>query len=162
MRFQGPALAALLFSLILPALASAAPFDPKIVPGIVVSAGRVDTRNDNTGKGNGFFLDGNYTRTFLNTGVSYKNFGTDDIENLYVGVGVSRLVQLQIGYGSEGQVRRLRHDFNLTSIYDFVTGTRRNRYNMSLGNRITFTVAFENYQKDDRFDNFHIGFGLLY
>lgn len=162
MRFQGPALAALLISLLLPTLAAADPLDPGILPAFVVSAGRVDSRNTDDGKGNGFFLDGNYTRTFLNGGVSYKNFSGEDVENLYVGVGFSKLLQLQVGYGSEGQVRRLRHDFNLTSIHDFLTGTHRNRYNMSLGNRLTFTVALENYQKDGRFDNFHIGLGLLY
>lgn len=166
MRFQGPALAALLlsvFATISATVAQAGPLDPKIVPGLVLSAGRVDTRNDSSGVGNGFFLDGNYTRTFLNTGVSYKSFGSDgDLANAYVGVGFSKLAQLQIGLGTQGVVRRVRTDLNFTSIYDFVTGTKRNRYNTSLGNRLTMTFALENYSDEERLDNFHIGLGLLY
>lgn len=167
MRFQGHPLAALLALLIapllLPAPAIAAPLDPKILPAILVSAGRVDTRNDSTGVGSGFFLDGNYTRTFLNGGVSYKSWGSEgDLANVYAGVGISKLLQLQIGMGTQGMVRRVRNDFNLTSIYDFVTGTKRNRYNTSLGNRLTLTFALENYADEEKLDNFHIGLGLLY
>jgi len=167
MRFQGTTLAALLVSLLatlLSAPATAGPLDPKILPALLFSAGRVDSRNDDTGVGNGFFLDANYTRTFLNGGVSYKNFGTeDDLANLYVGVGFSKLLQLQAGLSTQGGlVTRVRNDFNLTSIYDFLTGTQRNRYNTSLGNRLTLTFALEEYKEDDRQDNFHIGVGLLY
>lgn len=166
MRFHGPTLAALLTSLfasLLSPVASAGPMDPKIVPGLVVSVGRVDTRSDDSGVGSGFFLDGNYTRTFVNGGVSYKSWGSDgDLGNAYVGVGFSKLVQLQIGMGTQGMVRRVRNDLNLTSIYDFVTGTKRNRYNTSLGNRLTLTFALENYKDEERLDNFHIGVGLLY
>lgn len=163
MRFQGPALVALLISLLLPAPAAVAgPLDPKIIPGLVVAAGRVDSRRDETGKGTGFFMDANYTRTFLNFGGSHKDFSGETIDNVYVGIGFSKLLQLQAGIGTEGVVTRVRHDFNMTSIYDFLTGKQRNRYNMNLGNRVTFTVAAENYKDDERFDNFHIGFGLLY
>lgn len=163
MRFQGPALAALLISLLLPApVATAAPLDPKIVPKLLLSAGRVDSRRDDSGKGTGYFLDANYTRTFLNLGVAHKDFDGETVDTVFVGVGLSNLAQLQIGAGTEGVVTRVRHDFNLTAINDFFTGTKRNRYNMSLGNRITFTFAAENYKDDERFDNVHIGFGLLY
>lgn len=167
MRLQGPTLAVLLVSLLatlLPNHASARPLDPRIIPALLFSAGRVDSRNDASGVGNGFFLDANYTRTFLNGGVSYKNFGlNDDLANLYVGVGFSKLLQLQAGISTQGgMVTRVRHDLNITSISDFITGTRRNRYNTSLGNRLTLTFALENYQNDDRQDNFHIGVGLLY
>ncbi len=165
-RAQGPALAALLISLLstlLPASASAGPLDPKILPAMLYSAGRVDTRENNSGLGSGFFLDANYTRTFLNGGVSYKSWGGDgDLANAYVGVGFSKLVQLQIGMGTQGMVKRVRNDFNLTSIYDFVTGTKRNRYNTSLGNRLTLTFALENYSDEEKLNNFHIGLGLLY
>ncbi len=167
MRLQGSALAALLTlltaSALLPTQAAAAPLDPKILPAILVSAGRVDTRSDDTGVGSGFFLDANYTRTFLNGGGSYKSWGSDgDLVNVYAGVGISKLIQLQIGMGTQGVVRRVRNDFNLTSIYDFVTGTKRNRYNTSLGNRLTLTFALENYADEEKLDNFHIGLGLLY
>lgn len=163
MRFQGPALAALLISLLLPApVATAAPLDPSIVPKLLLSAGRVDSRRDDTGKGTGYFLDAGYTRTFLNMGIAHKDFSGETIDNVYLGVGFSNLAQLQIGIGTEDVVTRVRHDFNLTALSDFFTGTKRNRYNMSLGNRITFTVAAENYKADNRFDNVHIGFGLLY
>lgn len=165
-RTQGT-IAALLLSLgaaLLPAAASAGPLDPKIIPAMLFSAGRVDTRESNSGVGSGFFLDANYTRTFLNGGVSYKSWGSDggDLGNVYAGVGFSKLIQLQIGMGTQGMVRRVRNDFNLTSISDFITGTKRNRYNTSLGNRLTLTFALENYEDEEKLDNFHIGLGLLY
>lgn len=167
LRTQGAILAALfisLFASLLPAVAAAGPLDPKILPAMLYSAGRVDTRESGTGVGSGFFLDANYTRTFLNGGVSYKSWGSDggDLANVYAGVGFSKLVQLQIGLGTQGVVTRVRNDFNLTSISDFITGTKRNRYNTSLGNRLTLTFAMENYKDEERLDNFHIGVGLLY
>ncbi len=165
-RIHGP-IAALLVSLVaalLPLHANAGPLDPKILPAMLYSAGRVDTRESNSGVGSGFFLDANYTRTFLNGGVSYKSWGSDggDLGNVYAGVGFSKLIQLQIGMGTQGMVRRVRNDFNLTSISDFITGTKRNRYNTSLGNRLTLTFALENYEDEEKLDNFHIGLGLLY
>lgn len=164
MRFWGIALAALLTpSLLLPPPAVAAPLDPKILPAILVSAGRVDGRNSSTGFGSGLFVDANYTRTFLNGGISYKTWsGNGDVANLYVGTGISKLLQIQVGTGTQGHVFRVRHDLNLTSIYDFVTGTKRNRYNTSLGNRLTLTFAAEDYKDEPAMDNFHIGIGLLY
>lgn len=166
MHTQG-AIAALLLSLmaaLLPAAAAAGPLDPKILPAILYSAGRVDTRESDSGVGSGFFLDANYTRTFINTGVSYKSWGSEggDLANAYVGVGFSKILQLQIGMGTQGVVKRVRNDFNMTSIYDFVTGTKRNRYNTSLGNRLTLTFAMEDYEDEERLNNFHIGLGLLY
>lgn len=163
MRFQGTALAALLITLLLPAPAVfAAPLNPALVPKLLLSAGRVDSRRNADGKGTGFFMDAGYTRSFLNLGAAHKDFGGETVDNIYLGVGLANLIQLQAGIGTEGPVTRIRHDFNLTSLSDFFTGTVRNRYNMSLGNRITFTVAAENYKDDERFNNFHIGFGLLY
>lgn len=163
MRFQGPALAALLLSLLLPVpAANAAPLDPSLVPRLLLSAGRVDSRRDDTGVGTGYFLDANYTRSFLNLGVVHKDFDGETVDTAFAGVGFSNLLQLQAGMSTEGTVYRIRHDLNLTYLSDFFTGTKRNRYNISLGNRITWTVAMENYEDDERFDNFSIGFGLLY
>lgn len=164
MRFRGLALAALLTpSLLLPLPAAAAPLDPKILPAILVSAGRVDTRNSGTGLGSGLFMDANYTRTFLNGGFSYKTWsGQGDVANIYVGTGISKLLQIQVGTGTQGRVFRVRNDLNLTSISDFFTGTRRTRYNTSLGNRLTLTFALEDYKDEPAMDNFHIGLGLLY
>lgn len=162
MRFQGPALVALLTSLLLPSFAAAAPLDPKIVPGLVVSAGQVHARRDDLGAGTGYFLDANYSRVFLNGGVSFKDFGDDKIENFYIGTGFAGVLQFQVGYGAEGMVKRLRHDLNLARAYEFFSGKRRNRYNQSLGTRFTLTFALEDYSDDQRFDNVHTGIGLLY
>lgn len=142
-------------------LAQADGFDPRIIPGIVLSAGRVDSQRDG-GPGSGYFLDTNYTRTFINGGGNFKDFGSDKIVNVYGGTGISKLLQLQVGYGNHGMVQRLRHDLNLTSVYDFLTGTKRSPYNRTVDNRITFTFAIERYSNDSRFDNTTIGFGLLY
>ena len=163
MRFQGPALAALLLSLLLPVPAAfAAPLDPSLVPRLMLSAGRVDSRRDETGVGTGYFLDANYTRSFLNLGVAHKEFDSGSVDTAFVGIGFSNLLQLQAGMSTEGPVYRIRHDLNLTYLSDLFTGTKRNRYNISLGNRISWTVAMENYEDDERFDNFSLGFGLMY
>lgn len=152
----------LLLSIITP-IAQAEPFDPKLIPQLVLSAGRIDSRNDESGEGNGWFLDSNYSRTFLNGGVSFKRFSNENAANIYVGTGISNILQLQVGLTSQGgSVTRIRHDLNLSTIYDFLTGYERNRYNTSLGNRLTLTFALEKYKQDERFDNFHIGVGLSY
>lgn len=163
MRFQGPALVALLTSLLLPASAAVAgPLDPKIVPGLVLSVGQVHNRRDDAGVGTGYFLDANYSRVFLNAGTSFKDFGNDKVQNIYVGTGITGALQLQVGFGPEGVVKRLRHDFNMARAYEFFTGKPRNRYNQSLGTRFTLTFALEEYSDDERFDNIHAGIGLLY
>jgi hypothetical protein len=61
----------------------------------------------------------------------------------------SNILQLQVGLTSQGgSVTRIRHDLNLSTIYDFLTGYERNRYNTSLGNRLTLTFALEKYRQD--------------
>lgn len=142
--------------------ASAGPGQSRIDPGLVLSLGQVHSRQDDTGYGTGYFLDANYTRVFVNFGGAFKDFGGERLANVYVGTGFTGILQLQVGYGTEGFVQRIRHDLNLPRAYDFLTGNRRNRYNQSLGTRFTFTFAAENYSDDSRFDNFHAGFGLLY
>lgn len=162
MRFQGPALVALLISLLLPLPSFAGALDPKIVSGLVLSAGQVHNRRDDEGVGTGYFLDANYSRVFLNAGTSFKAFDSDKIQNVYVGTGITGVLQLQIGFGTEGVVKRLRHDLNMARAHEFFTGKLRNRYNQSLGTRFTLTFAVEEYSDDERFDNFHAGIGLLY
>lgn len=163
MRFQGPALAALLLACLLPLPeAEARPLDPASLPGLVISAGQVHSRRDDGDVGTGWFVDANYSRVFINMGTGHKQFGDDKIHNVYAGVGLAGVLQLQVGMGTEGQVQRIRHDFNLARFIEFVGGKKRNRYNQSLGTRFTLTFAAEEYKDDERFDNFHAGVGLLY
>ena len=82
--------------------------------------------------------------------------------NGFGGIGFSRLVQLQAGYGNNGVVTRLRSDFNLDAILSFFRGVDHNRYNRTLGERFTFTISTDKYSTQPRLDNFHIGVGLLY
>jgi hypothetical protein len=162
MRLQGLALAALMLAGLLATPAYADSLDPTIIPGIVFSAGRSDTRRNDTGLGSGYFLDANYTRTFVNGGGGYQGYGNIRVLNTYLGVGIGKILQVQAGYGNDGVVQRIRSDTNLTSLYDFFTGTKRGRYNRTLGNRLTFTVSLEDYKSHPRLDNLHIGLGLLY
>ncbi len=162
MRFQGLALAAALMASLATQTAQAEGFDPKLVPGVVLSLGRAETNHSGSAVGSGFFLDANYTRTFVNGGTDYQQYGDVRVLNGYFGVGFSRLLQLQLGYGNNGVVRRYRSDFNLAAITDFLTGRTRSRYERTLGSRFTFTVAAESYPEQPRLDNFHIGVGLLY
>ena len=162
MRFQAPALAALFL-----ALACAAPsaqalnFDPETLSGLVVGAGQAHSRYDNTGFGTSLFVDANYISVFLNGGVSHKAFD-EPVTNAYVGVGISGLLQLQAGQGTEGFVKRIRTDINISRMIDFFGERPRNRYNQSFGTRITFTFAGEEYSDDRRFDNFQAGLGLIF
>lgn len=168
MRFQGLALAAALLASLLarPAMAddeNLGPLNPRIIPGVVLSAGRAETTHNGTGVGSGIYVDANYTRTFVNIGTDYQQYGSNvRVLNGFAGVGFSRLIQLQAGYGNDGTVTRLRSDFNFAAILAFFSGSRRNRYDQTLGQRFTFTISTDRYNSQPRLDNFHIGFGLLY
>lgn len=166
MRFQGllAFLVALFATLATPAMADETygPLNPHIIPGIVLSLGRTDSTHNGTGVGSGVFADANYTRTFLNGGGEYEQYGNVRVANAFLGVGFSRLVQLQTGYGNNGVVQRLRSDFNFSSIMEFFSGTSYNRYDRTIGQRFTFTVSTETYGRQPRLDCFHLGFGLLY
>jgi hypothetical protein len=72
MRLQGLALVALLLAGLFATPVHADTLDPSIIPGIDFSAGRSDTRRNDTGLGSGYFLDANYTRTFVNGGTDYQ------------------------------------------------------------------------------------------
>lgn len=163
MRFQGPALGALLLGVALATpSAQALDLDPEMLSGLVVGAGQAHSRyDDKRGFGTELFVDANYIHVFLNGGVSYKNFD-EKVTNGYVGVGLSGLVQLQYGVGNEGPVTRIRTDINISRMVDFFAGRKRNRYNQSFGNRITFSFAGEEYHDDKRFDNFQAGLGLIF
>lgn len=163
MRFQGLALAALLLACLLPLpAAEARPLDPASLPGLVLSGGQLHSRRASDDVGTGWFVDANYSRVFINMGVSHRQFKDDSIDNVYAGIGIAGVLQLQVGMGTEGPVQRIRHDFNLARFIEVVGGKPRNRYNQSLGTRFTLTFAAENYKDDKRFDNFHAGVGLLY
>lgn len=162
MRFQAPALAALFLALaVATPTAQALDLDPDLLSGLVVGAGQAHSRYDNTGFGTALFVDANYISVFLNGGVSHKAWD-EPVTNAYVGVGISGLLQLQIGQGTEGQVKRIRTDINISRMIDFFAGRPRNRYNQSFGTRITFTFAGEEYSDDRRFDNFQAGLGLIF
>ncbi len=136
-------------------------FDPSLIPGTLLSAGRTDTTRDG-GPGSGFFLDANYTRSFVSLGADYKNLKSVSWGNAYAGIGLANLLQLQAGYGSKGSVQRLRHDFNMTQIYDLLTNNHRSPYDLTVENRITFTFSVERYNQHPELDNASIGLGLLY
>ncbi|MFZ5560035.1 MAG: hypothetical protein ACOY41_00660 [Pseudomonadota bacterium] len=163
MRFQGLALAALLVTLSSFATTAAAiDLDPDMLSGTVISLGQAHSRDDKDGQGTAFVADVNYIHVFLNGGVSYKDFDEDKVTNAYVGVGLSGLVQLQYGEGSDGALTRIRSDLNISRMVDFFAGRKRNRYNQSIGTRLTFTFAGEEYKDDKRFDNLQAGIGLIY
>lgn len=166
MRLQGTALAALLLCVSVTPAAQAVDLDPEMLSGLVFSVGQAHSRHDEKDddiedQGTAAFFDINYIHIFLNGGVSYKHFD-DRVANAYVGVGLSGLVQLQIGEGTEGPVKRIRSDINISRMVDFFAGRKRNRYNQSFGTRLTFTFAAEEYNDDERFDNFQAGIGLIY
>lgn len=175
------AYSALLTASLLTAPALANPSEPYagtyIHRGTVVSAGRVDPSEN---VGNSYFFDINYSSVALNGGVSSKKFGkaparvnipgraehrvSDEwVHNAYVGIGFSRLIQLQLGYGTEGRVFRVRSDFNYRAIVDFLTQTNTPKHRLTVADRLTFTLAAERYEgKYDAFNNVTWGIGLLF
>lgn len=186
MSFSNNVFATLLFlsSCLLSGITSAAEvggYDNRgVIRGTVFSTGRVDPSED---IGTGYFFDANYTSVALNFGASTKKFGdlpgnfnflaTDcpecvaegrRVNNAYIGVGFSRLLQLQIGAGNEGRVTRFRSDFNFRSIVNFLTQTQTRKDRMLLADRLTFTTAIEEYEDEESegFNNLTWGIGLLF
>ncbi|MCK0153563.1 hypothetical protein MWU49_07610 [Alcanivorax sp. S6407] len=147
------------------------------IRGTVVSVGRVDPTEDID---TGFFVDANYSSVALNGGVATKKFGDsplrpdsrdnfseadgERVNNGYLGIGFSRLIQVQYGYGNHGDLMRYRSDFNFRSVMDFLSGTRTPKDRLTIGDRITFTIAIEQYLDDEEeiFDNATWGIGLLF
>jgi hypothetical protein len=149
-----------------------------VLRGTVVSAGRVDPTEN---IGTGYFFDANYTSVAVNFGAAFKRFGGDEglgtggnnansdvyhkkVTNVYAGIGFSRIIQLQYGYGNEKSIFRVRSDINARAIIDFLTKTRTPKQRMTLGDRLTFSFSVERYLNGDHdvFDNATWGIGLLF
>jgi hypothetical protein len=149
-----------------------------LIRGTVVAAYRVDPTED---FGSGLGFDANYSSVAVNFGVASKKFGEsplrpeqqteiesdadgERVNNVYAGVGFSRILMFQYGYGNHGPVVRLRSDFNFRSIVSLLTDTHVPKDRMTLADRITFTFATERYNDDDEeiYDNFTWGVGLLF
>lgn len=146
--------------------------------GTVVSAGRVDPTEN---IGTGYYFDANYSSIAFNGGVASKRFGGSSslgtgsnvdgskayhkrVNNVYLGIGFSRVIQLQYGYGNQKNVFRVRSDINARAIMDFLNKTHTPKSRMTLGDRLTFSLAIERYLEDGRdiFDNATWGVGLLF
>ncbi|ERP90291.1 hypothetical protein Q670_01545 [Alcanivorax sp. P2S70] len=148
-----------------------------LIRGTVFSVGRVDpTEKIDTG----FFVDANYSSVAINGGVATKKFGDsplrsekvdefseadgERVNNVYLGTGFGRIAQIQYGHGNHDGLIRFRSDFNYRSIVDFFTGKRTPKDRLTLGDRLTFTIAIEQYLEDEEeiFDNATWGIGLLF
>lgn len=150
--------------------------DTKVLRGTVVSFGRVDpTENIGTGS----YFDINYSSVAVNFGAATKKFGdtpirpstntnlpgdNERVNNVYAGIGFSRIFQFQLGYGNHGDVMRLRSDFNFRAVADFLTRKSTPKDRLLLADRLTFSVSVERYNDDDEdiFDNATWGVGLLF
>ena len=168
MRVLVPAIAAVILLAASTARADDAYSGVKLLRGTVFSVGRADPRGsnavDDTTLGSGVYIDANYTSVFLNGGVGAKDFGGETVTNAYVGIGFSRIVQLQVGYGDRGQVGRVRSDLNLRSVYNFITQSTQPQREKTLADRVTFSYAVERYSDDEHeeFGNGTLGVGVLY
>lgn len=150
----------------------------KLIRGTVIGAYRVDPSEDID---TGFGVDVNYSSVAVNFGAATKKFGDspfrdnqrndpedeaadERVNNVYAGIGFSRILQLQYGYGNQGGLVRLRSDFNFRSIASLLSDTHYPKERMTLADRITFIFAAESYNGSDEeiFDNFTWGIGLLF
>ncbi|MAX54946.1 MAG: hypothetical protein CL537_05465 [Alcanivoracaceae bacterium] len=148
-----------------------------MIRGTVISVGRVDpTENIDTG----FFVDANYSSVAINGGIATKKFGDSPIRsatidgtsaadgervnNAYLGTGFGRFIQIQYGHGNHDGLIRYRSDFNYRDVVDFFSGRRTPKDRFTLGDRLTFTIAIEQYLEDEEeiFDNATWGIGLLF
>lgn len=134
--------------------------------GTVYSIGRADPRGDALGNklDSGIFVDANYSSVAFNGGLGAKDFNGSRVANIYGGIGLGRLLQLQVGYGDRGSLGRLRTDINLRSIHSFFTQNTQPAHERTLADRVTFTYTMERYSddKNEEFNNGTIGIGLLF
>jgi hypothetical protein len=155
------ALVALLgMMLITPTLAESLYGGSNVLRGTVVSFGRVDPTEN---IGTGLYFDVNYSSVALNGGIATKKCDAS-FTNGYFGVGFSRIIQFQYGYGTEGDLVRLRSDFNFRAVVDFLSNTKTRKDRMLLADRLTFTISGERYndKKSEAFNNTTWGIGLLF
>ncbi|MFP5440620.1 MAG: hypothetical protein ACLGHJ_03940 [Gammaproteobacteria bacterium] len=167
MRVLAPAIAAVITLLATPVVNAADPYKGvKLVRGTVFSVGRADPRGDNTGPDldSGVYIDANYSSVFINGGIGGKDFAGSRVASAYAGIGLGRMLQLQVGYGDRGPVGRVRSDLNLRSVYSLVTQQTQPRREKTLADRITFSYSLERYndEENEEFDNATIGIGVLY
>lgn len=163
-------LAATLAATLLPALPAQAKdrySGVNLIRGTVLSAGRADPRGDSMATDDldtGYYLDANYSSVLINGGLGIKDFSGESVGNAYVGVGLGRLIQMQLGYGAEGSLGRVRSDLNIRSLFSLVTQKRQDPREKTLADRITFSYSLERYndKESEHFDNATIGIGLLY
>jgi len=148
----------------------------KVLRGTVFSVGRVDP-TENIGAGH--YFDINYSSVAVNIGAVTKKFGdspfrpsspsnfeadNERVNNVYAGVGFSRILMFQYGYGNHGSVLRLRSDFNFRAVADFLSGKVTPKDRLLLADRLTFSISAERYNDDDEdiFNNATWGVGLLF
>ena len=95
-----------------------------MVPGTVISGGHSFSKNSSLGHGS--YADINYTQTVWSVGINtnLQNNGSH-ANRLFIGIGMGRWLQLQMGYGdntndlnTQGNIRlyRLRSDFSIGSL----------------------------------------------
>jgi hypothetical protein len=150
--------------------------DTKVLRGTVISFGRVDPTEN---IGTGHYFDVNYSSVAVNVGAATKKFGdtplrpstnsnlpgdNERVNNVYAGIGFSRIFQLQLGYGNHGDVLRMRSDFNFRAVSDFLARKSTPKDRLLLADRLTFSISVERYNddKEDIFDNATWGIGLLF
>ncbi len=148
----------------------------KVLRGTVFSVGRVDPTEN---IGTGHYFDINYSSIAVNFGAATKKFGDtpirpaspsdfdadgERVNNVYAGVGFSRILMFQYGYGNHGDVLRLRSDFNFRAVADFLSGKVTPKDRLLLADRLTFSISAERYndKDEDIFNNATWGIGLLF
>lgn len=112
-----------------------------------------------------------YSRDTFNTGGSLKFFpeGTDNpIFNVFVGTGYKRLVQAQIGYGTEDGIYRLRSEVDLPWLWVLAKNVARrdlrlpSQFDHYPNNRFVVSFTIEKYDAARYLDNVSLGLGLRY
>lgn len=112
-----------------------------------------------------------YSRDSFSTGGGIKFFpeGTDDpVFNMFVGTGYKRLVQAQIGYGTEDGIYRLRSEVDLPWLWVLAKNVAAMKPSLPKqldyypNNRFVVSFTFEKYDDRSELDNITLGLGLRY
>lgn len=113
----------------------------------------------------GISYNANFVGFFPSVGFEYID-SDFDITNLFLGIGFSNLIQLQVGTGSEGRITRVRSDLFVFSLFD----SSKNEFPLMFPNRksakwfdrIAMSVSLTEYEEVNLGRQMQLGFGFTF
>lgn len=144
---------------------------PAYESAIVVSSTLSQTIGGRRAPGWGVGGEAIYSRDTFNVGNSLKYFpeGTDNpIFSVFMGSGYKRLLQLQVGYGTEDAIYRVHSELDLPVVWAFAKNASHGVFKRPgvldyyPNNRFVVSMTWEKYDSARHLDNIAFGLGLRY